>query len=128
MIQIVAKKIGGSLSYNASSLREYLSKHRDNDEFLIVVEKLSAVKSKESLGYYFRAIVDNTRKNEEQFGGWSKPAMHKWLKKECAYDIDVSDMDRREFAEYIDRCIHRLAEEGISVPTPEQYFKKLKGE
>lgn len=122
-MNIVGKKIGSTLSYDPKGLRELLSKYKDGEEFLIVVEHLSDVKSKDQLGYYWKAMVKVVADDL----GWTKQEMHKWLKKECAYDIDVSDMDRKEFSEYIDRCRLRLAEEGIHVPTPEEYFNKLRG-
>lgn len=122
-MHILAKKIGGSLSYDAKPLREFLAKYEDGEEFFVVVEPISEVKTKESLGYYWKAIVKIIGDDL----GWTKQDMHKWLKAECSYGIDVSDMDRKEFSEYIDRCIKRLAEEGIHVPSPEEYFNKLKG-
>lgn len=123
-MHIVAKKIGGTLSYDAAELRKFLSKYSDGEEFFIDISHLSEVKSKDQLGYYWKAMVAVVAADL----GWTKPAMHKWLKAECSYGVDVSDMDRKDFSEYIDRCRIRLAEEGIHVDTPEEYFSKLKGQ
>jgi len=126
MMQIIAKKIGGSLSYDMLPLREYLKKHKDGEEFLIVVERIGEFKSKQTLSYYWKAMIAHLMKNEEQFGGWGKHKIHVWLKEECALGMEVSEMDRKEFGEYIDRCRVRLADEGIYIQTSQEYFNSLR--
>lgn len=124
-MNVVAKKIGSTLSYDVTALREFLAKRKDGEEFLVVIEPLSEVKSKDALGYYWKAMVAHLVKNVEQFGGWNKHDVHKWLKAECAFGVDVSEMDKKEFSEYIDRCRLRLSEEGVYIQTPEEYYKSI---
>lgn len=127
-MHIIAKKIGSTLSYDPAPLRKYLEKQKDGAEFLVIVCPISEEKSREALGYYWKAMIDHLRLHVEQFGGWTKHEIHNWIKAECAEGMDVSEMDQPEFSAYLDRCKIRLAQEGIYILSPAEWYKSLKGE
>ena len=113
---------------------------KHNDKRIIVSwEIYTGGKTISQLGYYFAAVVEGAIKNCESFGGWSKEDLHDWLKVECNkkqllnpktgeiafVPSTTATLKKYEYAEFIDRCIKRLAEEGYVVPEPEAYFRQL---
>lgn len=126
MIAIIAKKIGPTLSYNPEPLRKLLAQKENGSEFIVVVLPVEEEKSRAALGYYWKAMVEHLRTQNESFRGWSKRSIHVWLKSECAEGQDVSEMDGKEFSEYLDRCKVRLAEIGEYIPSPSEWYELLR--
>ena len=112
---------------------------RKGKQLLVVFIPYSGEVTAQMRGYYFSGVIDEAIKQCETFRGWSKEDLHDWLKTECNKRELVNQktgevtfvvgstakMGKWDYAQFIDRCIQRLAEEGHVVRTPDEYYKEL---
>lgn len=134
--ELLGKVTDGSLVISRAVLTEIA--HRfDGKKVLVQVEPMEKETSYSQRGYYFAGVVNSAA----EFFGWSKEDMHDYLKTECnkreivfptgevRYIVGTtSGMSKKQYMEFIDRCIMRLAELGFVVETPEEYYRRKERE
>ena len=102
---------------------------------LVILDQLYRKKTRQQLGYYYAGVVKEAADNFSM----GEKEMDLWLRNECnkmeiivfktGEIVSVSggfrDYNTKEMAEYIDRCIVFLAQQGYTVKTPDEYYDAL---
>lgn len=135
------KVINGKLIFNGSSLQRFtLALQRmEGDEFEIEIRRRTSNVSEDQHGYY-RAGIIRTALSSEQFGGWTEDELHDFLADRFLSYVfhknrngnvtevrgvrSTAHLNRREMAQYIEKCVAWLTNEGIKVGSPEEYHLK----
>lgn len=116
-------------------------KSLENKDVEITIKEKSQPVNPDQHAYYRGAVLE-TALTAECFRGWSADEIHKefaYLYLGCDVQVNyirkngtvvsrikrevpsTADIGKKRMAEYVDRCIIHLAEEGIVVHSPEQY-------
>jgi protein tyrosine phosphatase len=127
-------KDGRSLELGNDLLPVLLSKI-NTEKVLVSLQPMRDKATLAQRGYYFGGIVSAFA--EEM--GMHVEEVHEYLKLKCnpvqyvnpkTGEITIisgstSKLNKHSYAQYIDRCIMELAEQGFLVLTPEEYFKSI---
>jgi len=113
----------------------------DGKRIELTIKEVHETPSSDQHAYYRGAVIE-TGLTAECFGGWSGDELHKFFvdlflgiikhvevkHKDGSLHItdrrdvpSLSDLSKKEMAEYVEKCIMFLAQEGIVVHTPDQY-------
>lgn len=135
MNQLIAESKDGKLEYSKTQETEILS-ILGNGKVLLSYTKWHGKPTRAQLGYYFAGMVK--RKEILEHYGYTADEMYAKLIEHCGKEevvdkngvieylpITVSHRNKMQMMSLIDRCIKFLAEEGIYVDTPDEYFQKL---
>lgn len=137
MTQLISTIQDGALTLDSDEYRKFILKN-EGREVLVSFDVFGSRKSREQLGYFFGGIIGTLEDL-----GWTKREGEIYLKQhcgECEQFADpktgeiklllpsIADMNMKELSVFIDACLKHLGEQGIEVPSPEQYWasKKVK--
>lgn len=135
MPEIVTKIVGGKISGGRQTMIDFLAKHEGKEVF-ITFNPIGEKKTRNQLNYYWAAVI----KVVEDDLGWERGSLHEYLKLKFnpveKVDLVTGEvtifggstklMSKERMREYIHHCVVHLAEAGIHVPEPEEYFQKLR--
>jgi hypothetical protein len=103
---------------------------------VVSVKRFSGRKTTAQLGYFFSAIIQRASKEygcqpKEMYALLmdacnKKPVVNQKTGEIVYVSFGLSTNDKFETAQTIDRCIQFLAEQGICVETPEEFFERKK--
>lgn len=131
LMQLISKVKNGVLALDSDEYRKFLLKKEGRD-ILVSLDEFGEDKTKAQLGYLFGGIVGALEDL-----GWSKKDAEIYLKQhcgECEQFVDpktgeiklllpsIADMDKKELSIFIDECVRHLGEQGVEVPTPQDYW------
>lgn len=136
MYQVILHKTpdGKSLQLNNEHLAKFLQQIK-TDRVLVTLDGMSRKPTASQRGYYFAAVVTAFAMDR----GYSPDEVHEYLKLTCnpvqfvnrkTGEITIiagstTSMAKQAYAEYIDRCIMELAQQGFVVLTPDEYYESI---
>lgn len=132
------KIVNGKKIYYNESLYKEAVKSLEGKEFEEVIKEKSKRVTLDQHGYYRKGVI-GTALEFEMFGGWNDDEIHDmfaglFLTEKTVKTLDndqqvvitktlsTSFLNRKEMAEFIDKCIKWLAIHGIVVLDSEQYL------
>ena len=126
MIELIITSIDGRLLVKSETL-DAVAKTFGDCELSVFFDKKSENKNRKQIGFYFAAIV----KGAADYFGWSPDDMHSHLKEVCnkkelvdkngevSYiGASTRPLSKREYAEFVNRCIVYLADKGYDCGEP----------
>lgn len=135
MNQLIATNKNGELTFSKTQECEILSKIGEG-KILLTFEKWIGKPTRNQLGYFFAAIVHDKAVCEHF--GYTPDEMYSKLIYHCGMEefvdrdgvveylpLTVSQRNKMQMMALIDKVIKFLAEEGIHIETPDEYFEKL---
>ncbi len=134
--ELLAKAEKGKLLINRHVIEE-VAERFDGKKLLVHIQPIGKAISPAQRGYYFAGVV----KAAAEYFGFEETVMHDYLKSECNQKVitlpngktktivaSTAGLNRKEYTEFVDRCIIRLAELGFAVENPEDYYNRKDNE
>lgn len=111
---------------DASSFKNYLQRY-NGKEIEVCIKQRQKPKSQNQLGYFFGHIILQMAEHfgytdEEMYGILKHKFLIKFMDTEKEYVQSLSELSRKETADFIDHCIRFGLELGVEIYPPEVFY------